>query len=305
MQTVLKLKDGKIVSDKVSGESVCENFSQVGHGLGIGDVVRFNSGSWVKAQANTGLNSEATAIVSEVVDVDNLKVCYSGRINGLSGLTPDCVYFLSDTTAGLLTLTEPSGISKPILFATSATSAILLIMRGLDSQAGSAIPIEVQDEGSQLTSNVKKFNFVGGGVTVTEPAADEMLVTIPSSTPSVFGQDYAYSESEADSLSPSTSLQTKVTLNTTSLNPSHTYRVGYNFTPGCDTNSVVVDYEIHRNDVAFDLSSFEADSDRHEFAGFKHYTGLSGVQTFKIKYKSNGTANAQIRTARLEFWRVN
>lgn len=38
--------------------------------------------------------------------------------------------------------------------------------------------IEVQDEGTPLTTAVTKFNFVGAGVTVTEPVADEMLVTI-------------------------------------------------------------------------------------------------------------------------------
>lgn len=39
--------------------------------------------------------------------------------------------------------------------------------------------IEVEDEGSPLTSAVTKFNFAGAGVTVTEPVADEILVTIP------------------------------------------------------------------------------------------------------------------------------
>jgi hypothetical protein len=38
--------------------------------------------------------------------------------------------------------------------------------------------VEVQDEGSSLTLDLTKMNFVGAGVTVTEPVADEMLITI-------------------------------------------------------------------------------------------------------------------------------
>jgi len=48
--------------------------------------------------------------------------------------------------------------------------------------ASIATNIEVQDEGTPLTTAVTKFNFVGTGVTVTEPVADEMLVTIPGVT---------------------------------------------------------------------------------------------------------------------------
>jgi hypothetical protein len=39
--------------------------------------------------------------------------------------------------------------------------------------------IEVEDGGISLTTAVVKFNFAGAGVTVTEPIADEILVTIP------------------------------------------------------------------------------------------------------------------------------
>jgi len=54
---------------------------------------------------------------------------------------------------------------------------------------GSAITVE--DEGAPLTSAVTKFNFVGGGVTVTEPVADEVEVTVAGgSAPvdSIFGR---------------------------------------------------------------------------------------------------------------------
>ncbi len=39
--------------------------------------------------------------------------------------------------------------------------------------------IEIEDESVSLTTDVQKINFAGAGVTVTEPIADEVLVTIP------------------------------------------------------------------------------------------------------------------------------
>lgn len=44
--------------------------------------------------------------------------------------------------------------------------------------AGGGTGLTVQDEGSTLTTAATKFNFVGAGVAVTEPVADELLVTI-------------------------------------------------------------------------------------------------------------------------------
>lgn len=159
------------------GKATCEDISQATHGFAVKDVIRNNGTIYVKAQADTGDNSEAIGIVSAVSDANNFTVCYSGRVDGLSGLTAGDVHFLSDSVAGGLTTTEPTAISKPILFATSTTSAVVLIMRGVNADdAGS--DLIVQDEGSTLTTAATKINFVGAGVTVTEPVADEVDVTI-------------------------------------------------------------------------------------------------------------------------------
>ena len=54
-------------------------------------------------------------------------------------------------------------------------------MRWTDANAGGGggSAITVEDEGSPLTTGVTKFNFVGTGVTATEPLTDEIAVTIP------------------------------------------------------------------------------------------------------------------------------
>jgi len=113
-----------------------ETFTVPGHGLAVGDVVRWNGTAWVKAQADTADNSEAQGMVKSVVG-DDFSIAYAGRVNGLTGLTAGCTYFLDDSVAGALVTTSPSSISKPIFFATSTTSGILKILRGM-SDAGSA-----------------------------------------------------------------------------------------------------------------------------------------------------------------------
>jgi hypothetical protein len=51
----------------------------------------------------------------------------------------------------------------------------------LEAASGGGSSITIEDEGTPLTTAVTKINFAGAGVTVTEPAADEVLVTIPYS----------------------------------------------------------------------------------------------------------------------------
>ena len=122
-----------------TGDSTQESFNQVTHAFVVGDVLRYDTAVWVKAQADTEANSEAQGIVSEVTDVDNFIITYSGRIAGLSGLTPDSVYFLSDVTAGLLTLTEPAILSKPMLFTTSATEGLVYSYRTVNVGTGQLV----------------------------------------------------------------------------------------------------------------------------------------------------------------------
>jgi len=58
----------------------------------------------------------------------------SGSLSGLSGLTAGENYFLSPSVAGQLTVTEPTTVghvSVPVMVATSATAAIINIMRGV------------------------------------------------------------------------------------------------------------------------------------------------------------------------------
>ena len=60
-----------------------------------------------------------------------------------------------------------------------ATGAYQIVEAGTTRTLALGKTIACSDEGTALTSNLKGINFVGAGVTVTEPTADSLIVTIP------------------------------------------------------------------------------------------------------------------------------
>jgi hypothetical protein len=117
-----------------SGETIAETITQSGHGLVVGDVIRYDGTAWVKAlaaAASSGgptalIGSRAVGIVSNVAG-DDFTIVYRGKISGLTGLTAGGLYWLSDTSAGALVATEPQNFAKQILVATSSTTGVVLI----------------------------------------------------------------------------------------------------------------------------------------------------------------------------------
>lgn len=113
-----------------SGTDLSRSISQTSHGFAVGDLVYLNSSTYTKAIATSAAAAEVVGIVSAVADANTFTLLYSGRITGLSGLTAGSVYFLSRSTAGTASTTEPStsgDISKPVYVADSTTTALLSI----------------------------------------------------------------------------------------------------------------------------------------------------------------------------------
>jgi hypothetical protein len=107
--------------------------TQTAHGFAVGDVLKKAGGVWAKAKADANANAEALGIVASAT-TNTFILVYGGEITGLSGLTTETNYFLSSSTAGATTSTEPtvSGtVSKPIFFSTSSSTAIVQIQRGV------------------------------------------------------------------------------------------------------------------------------------------------------------------------------
>lgn len=108
--------------------------TQSSHGLSVGNLVYTTGSTYAKAKADADSTSEVVGIVSAVADSNNFTLTLGGYVSGLSGLTAGTTYYLSDSSAGALTATEPSTagyISKPVLVADSTTSGYFVNMRGV------------------------------------------------------------------------------------------------------------------------------------------------------------------------------
>ena len=111
---------------------IWETITQSSHGFSAGQVVYFNGLTWALAKADDIDTAEALGIIEEVT-TNTFKIIYQGHITGLSGLVAGETYFISASSAGSITTTEPTGddISKPILVALSSTGGIVNNWRGL------------------------------------------------------------------------------------------------------------------------------------------------------------------------------
>lgn len=142
------------VASAASGVATQYSVAQTAHGLSVGNVVRYNGAAYVIAQADSVSNAEAIGIVSVVTDANNFTLIEQGEITTLSGLTAGVTYFLSASSAGALTATEPVAdgqISKPLLISTATTSGVFNNMRGKIQQAASTNVNSVSNSDGSLT----------------------------------------------------------------------------------------------------------------------------------------------------------
>lgn len=115
-----------------SKAAVTRAITQAGHGFAIGNVLKFVN-TYAKAQADSSANAEVVGIVSATSGADDFTLLSEGYISGLAGLSANSVYFLSPSSAGALTTTEPTTvgqISKPVLIAISASEGYFFNFRG-------------------------------------------------------------------------------------------------------------------------------------------------------------------------------
>ena len=131
---------------------------QGAHGFAVKDVVRLSGGTWVKAQADSLANAREVGIVSEVVDASTFRVVSHGYVTGLTGLTAGSVYYLSASTAGLLTTTEPTGfgqVSVPVFIADTTTSGFVMSQRPLLVKTASLV-CQINGGGAVITTGIVK-----------------------------------------------------------------------------------------------------------------------------------------------------
>ena len=113
------------------------DIAQTAHGLAVLDAIYYDGADWVGALADDA-DTMALGVVVEVADVDNFTYAITGRYTATAhGLTVQEWYFLSDTTAGDLTTTEPS-LSQPIVYVEDANTVSVYAYRPASVSGSSA-----------------------------------------------------------------------------------------------------------------------------------------------------------------------
>lgn len=125
--------DWEQIDGTAGGAGASSDINQSTHGFAVGDLTYYTGSAYAKAKADAAATAEVIGIVSAVADTDNFTLLYIGAVTGLSGLTAGTVYFLSASSAGAMTATEPTTtgyISKPVFVATSTTAGVFFNYRG-------------------------------------------------------------------------------------------------------------------------------------------------------------------------------
>jgi hypothetical protein len=149
--------------------------AQTAHGFVVGDVLK-NSGTantYAKAQADSAANAEVVGIVTSVTNANNFVLTTQGLVTaGVPALSAGTVVFLSATTAGALTDTEPTGIgevSKPLgIILESSVKLALYNFRGelLVDPLTAGSPLTVQEaDGTPSVANVTTIKVTNGTLT--------------------------------------------------------------------------------------------------------------------------------------------
>ena len=123
------------IGASLSGGADLVTITQSTHNFTVGKVLRSSGsdGTYTTAQANTAANAEVIGIVIQDIDDNTFTMALSGRItvnDAVPNVTAGTVLFLSDTSAGDLTSTEPTDageISKPVAVVTTANSEMLMV----------------------------------------------------------------------------------------------------------------------------------------------------------------------------------
>jgi hypothetical protein len=110
------------------GTSNRATITQAAHGFASQQAVFNNNGTWALSVASSIETSRVDAVV-ESVTTNNFVAVFGGNIT-LSGLTPNSQYYLSDSTAGLISTSHPSSESSfvvAVLRSGSSSSAYVEI----------------------------------------------------------------------------------------------------------------------------------------------------------------------------------
>lgn len=117
----------------IGGATTIKRITQASHGFSVGQVLYLNGSTYALAKADVAATAEVAGMVSRVIDASTFELTICGEVSGLSSLTVGENYFLSPSSAGAITATEPTvvgQISLPVGVASSATTLLFKALRG-------------------------------------------------------------------------------------------------------------------------------------------------------------------------------
>ena len=218
---ILKFDGTNWVNSTISHSTI--DITQSSHGFAVGEALKSSgsNGAYAKAQADSAANAEVVGVVTVVTDTNNFTLTLSGMIT-VAGAVPNetagTALFLSASSAGALTATEPSTsgqISKPVAIVTTAnTEMILVTYRGetistgvtnwdvnglelvLDADGDTTLHASTDDQIDVKISGADDFRFtansfnvlsgstltIDSGATITNSGTSNGFASTPTST---------------------------------------------------------------------------------------------------------------------------
>jgi hypothetical protein len=151
---------------------------KVAHGFDAGDALYWDGTNYLKADASDGAKL-GTMLVAVDVDADNFIVCRGGLMRWVAhGKTLGDYYFVSPTTPGAITATEPSApdFSNPLLQAIDADTVLVWPWR--PNEPGEAVAVtELLD---CIPNFVQPTNHTSNQTNLTDTELEGILMEIPN-----------------------------------------------------------------------------------------------------------------------------
>jgi hypothetical protein len=246
---------------------------------------------------------------STIIPASNREISEDDEINAVTN-----VFFVLLTAGDYVTLQAKSNGTGDVLWSTANFSISKATAKvGSSGPPGSGSTIIIEDGGTIVPNSPHSTINFGTGIVVND-SASEVEISVPSP---IFGSEFQYAESLGTTTTTSSTLQTKVSLNTPVI-PAGTYRIGISY--GWNFNSTGNDFrgefhednvkigEEHRQEPKDSSGNFNGtgSNQRHYLSRFVYRTLTTGIHSYDINFRSasSGTS-ASIWDATIEFWRVS
>ena len=149
----------------IGGGGAKSTVTQAAHGFVVGDIIYLSGSTYTDALANAATTAEVVGICSKVIGVNSFELTLSGLVTGVTSpasLTPGAVYFLSDATPALMTVTEPTvigSVSVPLGVAVTSTSIYFAPKRGMVvGGANARTQITLPNNATQTVQDVSLYD---------------------------------------------------------------------------------------------------------------------------------------------------